>query len=365
MIYGSCGWTGLNLTHTAMMGLQAIGSDVYIAGMTSGAQQFVIKSTDSGNTFMTLNVNTHALMTFATTFQTTTSGIATGLAMIGSPNTFTTDGNNFSPSNGTGFMTAAQSCQNIVGVNGGFGTTGQHGNGMGVQVSSDGGKTYKLVTIPATSEARYGAFPSASTWYVAYGTWPQNASSTTNKYNDDRYIYLSQKYKIRSPNAETSRAFRKKRQSAPQPDGYWAQIMLTTDAGATFSSVYINETFYFNDIRCPNVKTCFVVGENEQWAVVYATYDGGATWSQVLYDPSASLMSASFTSETDWWACGAGFVPGNAIGHAWHSTDAGKTWSLTTQPGAYFFACSMSSATKGYATAGNAEGSMQLFGYNA
>jgi len=362
----SCGWSALNLTHTAMMGLTAVDGNIFIGGMTAGAQQFVLKSSDGGNTFNPLTLHTDALMTFTATFASATSGISTGLAIYPSPDTFTTDGQTMWATNQTVFMEATQSSQVVYGVNGGFGSTGQYmGNFMGVAISTNGGRSYTRYNAGGQTQARYGAFPSATTWYVAYGTWGNNSAESTDHY------HLTQRVKvpIKSAKAGQFKRSSKKEFKSPAPSGYWAQIMRTTDGGKTFESVFLNETFYFNDIRCVNEKVCFVTGENDQWAVVYATWDGGNTWEQVVFDSNggqgASLMGASFTSETDWWACGGGFVPNSVNGHAWHSTDQGKTWSLTVCPGAYFFTCSMVSANKGYATAGTAGGAMQLFGYSA
>jgi hypothetical protein len=40
----------------------------------------------------------------------------------------------------------------------------------GVGISVDGGKTFKAYPAGLTADARYGAFPSDSVWYVAAGT---------------------------------------------------------------------------------------------------------------------------------------------------------------------------------------------------
>ena len=103
-------------------------------------------------------------------------------------------GASFSPSVGGG---TSQSVR-YLGVNGDgglkFGVTGQYGNVQGVccsppvwrvrpapscpvwchcagaGISVDGGKTFKAYSAGLTTDARYGAFPSDSVWYVAAGT---------------------------------------------------------------------------------------------------------------------------------------------------------------------------------------------------
>jgi hypothetical protein len=44
------------------------------------------------------------------------------------------------------------------------------GMGAGVGISVDGGQTFKTFNAQLTTEARYGAFPTDTTWYVAAGT---------------------------------------------------------------------------------------------------------------------------------------------------------------------------------------------------
>jgi hypothetical protein len=38
----------------------------------------------------------------------------------------------------------------------------------------DGGKTFKTYNAQLTTDARYGAFPSDTTWYIAAGNWPND-----------------------------------------------------------------------------------------------------------------------------------------------------------------------------------------------
>jgi hypothetical protein len=44
----------------------------------------------------------------------------------------------------------------------------------GAGISVDGGKTFKTYNAQLTTDARYGAFPSDSTWYIAAGNWPSD-----------------------------------------------------------------------------------------------------------------------------------------------------------------------------------------------
>lgn len=107
----------------------------------------------------------------------------------------TNGGASFSQSLGGG---TSQSVR-YLGVNGDgglkFGVTGQYGNAqgiycagfrfstslmlynscyVGVGISTDGGALFKTYNAGITCDARYGAFPSDTQWYVAAGDWPNN-----------------------------------------------------------------------------------------------------------------------------------------------------------------------------------------------
>jgi hypothetical protein len=84
----------------------------------------------------------------------------------------TNDGTTFQGSTGGG---TSQSVR-FVGVNGDggekFGVTGTYGSVEGVGFSVDGGASFTTFDAKLTTEARYGAFPTDTTWYVAAGTLP-------------------------------------------------------------------------------------------------------------------------------------------------------------------------------------------------
>lgn len=83
-------------------------------------------------------------------------------------------GNSFNVTKGDKLV--GQNCETIKGLTNPnfFGIVGNDiSNKNGVGISTDGGKTVKMFNISiAQTLARYGAFPSATTWYVAAGQFP-------------------------------------------------------------------------------------------------------------------------------------------------------------------------------------------------
>lgn len=121
----------------------------------------------------------------------------------------------------------------------------------------------------------------------------------------------------------------------PGPTGsYQAQIVKTTDGGATWKSqFYMNNSFYFNGIDCApgDENTCCAVGEASAIGIfVYCTKDG-ETWANTYTKRRDSkgaynMMEIEFVSATEAWACGGshGFF---TLPLFLHTTDGGSTWT--------------------------------------
>jgi len=233
-----------------------------------------------------------------------------------------------------------------------FGVTGQYGlftsvNGVGISV--DGGKTFKAYDANMQTDARYGAFPTDTTWYVAGGTWPGEGSD--DQPVDDQPVDgkapLHKKYVY---NGRSLVRQKPRHPLAAAPNGYQAQITKTADGGATFTSVFnTSNEFYFNAIDClpGNANWCCAVGEADNdspapGARVHCTQDGGSTWTRTFYAPGNSttgfsLIEIRFLSDKEGWAVG-GVL--NAIyPSSWFikTLDGGQTWTAdpTVLPGYY------------------------------
>jgi hypothetical protein len=148
-----------------------------------------------------------------------------------------------------------------LGATGGFYTKSTKKQVNGVAVSTDNGATWETSDIGLDSSyiARYGAFPTATTWYVSSGSWPYSATdSSAPSYKISARMNLMQK------NGNTTATLGKAKLSAGAVTGYPGAISKTTDAGKTWTKVFDTDgTMYFNQIHCATTEACMAVAENE------------------------------------------------------------------------------------------------------
>jgi len=252
-----------------------------------------------------------------------------------------------------------------LGVNGDgghkYGTTGQFGKKQGVAISTNSGRTFKSYDAKLSTRARYGAFPTDTTWYVAAGEWPDNGQATTGTarhFRQRRSEYLNNDGTLNLNTPATPRA---------NEAGYVAQITKTTDGGNTWSTVFFeNNTFYFNAIDCApgDVNNCCAVGESDGTDAaggrIHCTTDGGKTWNRTFWSPNTdkvhySLLELRYSSATDIWAVGGQLTQIEPSAWFVHSVDGGKTWQpdSTLLKGYYALGVTMVSPTVGYAAVDN------------
>ncbi len=104
-----------------------------------------------------------------------------------------------------------------------------------------------------------------------------------------------------------------------RPAMYNPKIILTTDAGISWNTVFTDTYKFFSSINCPSVKVCFVAGENES---VLATSDGGKTWgirSDTVHWKYGSKIRCPTTN-----ICYA--TQGPSGGPILSTKDGGRTW---------------------------------------
>jgi hypothetical protein len=195
----------------------------------------------------------------------------------------------------------------------GFALVGNVGSGnttTGVAVSLDDGRSFEKIDITALNTyARYGAFPSADTWYISAGQWGNEQSYDAEA---DAY-WLTERMSVGLTEAgEYVRSFKSAQQHKLRDDtGYMAQIVKTTDAGKTWTMQFNqSNTFYFNGIDCINESSCCAVGESDDapaaGTYIYCTFDG-TNWEQMftnLNSTGASLMDIRTVGATGYWAVG-------------------------------------------------------------
>jgi len=324
-----------------LIGISAVDNNtVYMSGGQDGTPPIggpqVYKSTNAGKNWALMPHAGSAMMFLDVAFGTATSGVVGGIGLVGIvPGIeYTLNGQHFNASAVIQLASECQSVETIGGVKGGFGLAGEFGKANGAAVSVDGGITFRFVDAKLNTSARYGAYPSANTWYISAGDWPESKLPTAP--GEKR---LSQRISLhRDPLSNTMKPSIKLYDAAAPPrplspdDTYHAAIAKTTDAGKTWSTVYYDQgNFYFNGISCTTDDHCWAVGEADNGprpgSRILHTNDGGKTWEEQLYNknPAYSLMAIEMLSETEGWAAG-GELDAAFQGQFWQTVDGGKTW---------------------------------------
>jgi len=210
---------------------------------------------------------------------------------------------------------------------GAFGVSGSHyPNGIasevinGVGLTTDAGKTWTYHDTGLNWEtyvARYSAFPSATTWYVAQGSWGVESTPDPNRTRwevNSRIFHDGKGYQYRK--AVTS-------------DVRHGAISKTIDGGESFTMVYNTQgQYYMNSISCSTTEICMAVAENPYEAVALRTENGGKTWETKITlsdNKMASLMGCKMLSDDEVWISG-GTFDGGLVGWYLHSTNGGETW---------------------------------------
>jgi photosystem II stability/assembly factor-like uncharacterized protein len=317
-------------------GMSSKGEGFMVGGSTGiGAQIF--KSTDFGSTWEAKVAPTSFMLVAAGVSKTTENSAVINDVLAGT--SYTTDGNNFTKSAGGGGESQSVEAFGL----GCYGVTGAFGpGGSGVAISNDGGATFTNFPIPAdvldgNHPARYGAFPSATTWYVSAGSWPSNSHLFGRDEGSKLVKQLSESIQLRQ-SLSTGKVFPRWTagvRNLGNITGYHGAIAKTVDGGKTWTKVFQQDDyFYFNGIHCSSETSCIAVAEGHNCAKpgahIFTTTDGGKTWTQTMSDPGSNsgLFGARMVSATEGWAAGGGASStGMMEGRFWHTMDGGKTWS--------------------------------------
>lgn len=235
------------------------------------------------------------------------------------------------------------------------------GSPNGTLISTDGGATYNLKTIPGFPTPNMGNCTTANavevvdenTWYIIFGQEPQVPSASSSSAGSSGFgVASSARKALRKKHVEYTVDFST---GAPRVeaiqmnargshelkdgeycDGYDYEIVKTTDGGATYTSLIqgANASFYFTDISCLDADHCAAVGGSAFDSVVYMTADG-STWKQVLQvstnaNGSAVFNQISYVNGTDIWIGGSeqNDAAQTATGLFYYSKDGGKTWFM-------------------------------------
>ena len=312
-------WKSQGTIGSAVIGCGAVDqSTAFLAGGDNGVGAEVLKTTDGGGSWAPTNIS-QAFMFLDVGASKTKAGSAVVNGLFGSQ--FSLDGKTFKSGIGGGGQ--GQSVEafgaNSFGIAGAFG-----GKGGGVAVSTNGGISFKHFAASSLDEAhpaRYGAYPSDSTWYVTAGAWPSNAHIFEERFGSKSKLHkqLSEMVQVRE-DLETRKLFTVTLTGEDLAGGkygnvteYTGAIAKTNDGGKTWTNVFEHDgDYYFNGIHCASETHCIAVAEahnlpdpNANGAHIFTTTDG-KTWTETQTDlgRGVSLMGARFVSDTEGWAAG-------------------------------------------------------------
>ena len=265
-------------------------STCYIPENVNGVGSNMYSSADGGITWTQTNEDPVSLLLLDV------AAINQNVAAVGALELiYSLDGGaSYNSSKGDTF--GAAQCIRAIGPKGsevGFAAVGQYGllsEKNGPNLSRDKGQTFRAMNVTGMSaEARYGAFPSDTTWYIAAGDWPGEGSDDDPPCDDppcavprrslfkaagaavDPAHYLqavapgstllrargARLHLLATPSGQSQWATvrpgltRAANLAAPNNSTWDAQIAKTSDGGLTWSVVFSNVgEWYFNAIVC-------------------------------------------------------------------------------------------------------------------
>jgi len=235
----------------------------------------------------------------------------------------------------------------------------------GPAITTDSGATWEYYDTGLDGQtfvARYGAFPSDTTWYISQGSWLSIDASNQKMFdlnrNETNWKDAGRTWNINayaSVNKLSSKKLKVQfKNNFAEKEYNFGAISKTTDGGKTFTKIYDSQgKYYMNQIDCSSTEICTVVAESSEKGIAMRTENGGKTWTQVFETPQSntdvSLIGCRMLSDNEIWISG-GTFQGGVVGWFFHSTDGGKTWNQTDLRKGYAIDMSFS-GNKGYATA--------------
>jgi len=329
----------------------------YVAGGTASGAPILYLTSDGGSTFTEANLvgQNHAAF-LSVDMYSSSVGIAGALGFFGlfACGAYTQDGQNWNATH-SDLICAIQDCQAIdennmvlVGV---WSDAGDF-QGNGIQLSTDGGSTWKQQNWPYSPDARYAWFESSDMGYVAGGDFPSTSDVT-------RFIDYPLNHRITLNRRTHEYKVNTEEFGNKMISGYSGILASVTNGGSDWN-VLLNitgEGLYFNEISCTDVNNCWLCAEGidnktgSDIAYIYHTNNGWQTYDVQLSVPGGSLITVSMLTPTFGWAGGALLQSTDADyeGQFWLTTD-GQTWTLD-QTLANFYVFYLSTTSQQYAYA--------------
>jgi len=323
----------------------------WVGGGSASLQPLLLHTTNSGQNFTNSGLsdaNNGAFLSIDVTSDGQT-GVAGGLGFFGLPcGAYMNDGSTWSKTHqGADLICASQDAQaidsqNLIIVGSWFELTDPNGDGL--QVSTDGGQSWKSHNWNQGTIARYASFVSASTGFVTGGIWPEASSFS---FSVRPFPHRFSRH-LRTDGVSFSMAPRN--EQLDDPTGYVGVIAMTTDGGQSFQTMQnlTGEGLYFNEISCVDEKNCWAAAEGtnkttlqtEAW--VYHTADGWTTYDIQLRVPDGSIIAMNMLNSTYGW-CGGAVLPSSKLGDDgvepdaqvegafWSTSDGGVTWNMSNE----------------------------------
>lgn len=240
----------------------------------------------------------------------------------------------------------------------------------GVGVSTDGGHTFTAYDAQLKTDARYGSFPSATTWFVSAGSWPGEGDDDKSGSNDDPFPsndntfeaegelvkQVTRRVSLRKGTDGVVRPHVARAPRASANETFEAELSMTTDGGKTWNQLFYSTEFYFNGGDCASETDCCFAGEADQGSApgarIYCTTDAGKTWTKNYFQAGAqySLIDLRYDGQ-GYWAVG-GIESALSMDSTFLYSADGKTWTAATGPkGMYVTSVDCVGPNKCWATA--------------
>jgi len=189
----------------------------------------------------------------------------------------------------------------------------------GVMRSNDAGRTMQYFDCNCETNARYGDFPSPTTWYITAGTWmdipngPALSGVHGNKFSLTPGVDIISK-KDGSLDVKLN----------PERRLFYYEIVAKTmDGGQTFERIVENWSAdcYPNYISCPSVDECWYVCDGDVLSWIKHSSDGGRSW-ETQYNGESHLMALHMINNLEGWAAGSDKISRIFL----HTFDGGNLW---------------------------------------
>jgi hypothetical protein len=244
------------------------------------------------------------------------TGVVGGIGLLVDGTWYTKDGKEFLASKGELGILTTQAVYSIG--KGHFAFVGEgtaEGQLGGVGYSNSGGEFFTAHQLPASlgidpeSDARYGSFPTPTTWYVSGGNWPASqedkraAKAAGKRHISQRLVVdiATGKYERVQPHYPR----------VGDNGTYNAFMAKTTDAGKTWTMQFKDSgNYYYNQVDCFSETKCIAVaegfaddGSKSPGAHIHATVDG-ENWKEIYIfeaENAGSALAVKMLSETEAW----------------------------------------------------------------